>query len=202
MEIKKSNFNWWAFLLNGIIAIIYGVLTFTAPADVMVTIITISGIVVIVTGLICLLIAFRRKKNMLPYGLLLFESILLIALGAVAIIWSSGTIKVLGIIIGLWALSIGAFQLFTILNLKGLYNKGFYILSAILSIGFGVLLVFKPFESAQVVTVLSGILALTFGLIMIMFAMNVRRLEKAVDKAMNQTTVDGNAEVMDSKTES
>ena len=178
MEIKTSNSGWWSFMVSGLVAIIYGLLALLLPKDIIKTVMIVSGIALIVIGLVCLIFSLRRKKMELPWGMLLFESIALVALGIVAVVWSKETVKLLIFVIGLWSVIIGALMLGSILGMPRLGNRGFYIVSAILSILFGVLLMFNPFESVEVFVALTGVLALAFGIIMMMFGFTLRKVDK------------------------
>ena len=187
MEIKTTNSNSWTFAISGLIAIVYGLLAILLPDDIIETVMLVSGITVIVAGVICFLVALSRRKKELPWGMLLIEAIAMVALGVVAIIWSSETVKVLIFIIGLWSVLMGAFMLLVIFSKYYMVNKGFYILSAILSIGFGILLIINPFESAEVFVTITGIIALVFGIIMVMFGFAIRRQTKDVQVEIVET---------------
>lgn len=178
MEIKKLNTNWGAFIVSGLIAIVYALLTFLVPEQVAKTVILVTGIAIIIAGFVCLLISLRHKKNMRPWGMLCFESVVMIALGIVSIFWSQQTIIGLLFIMGLWSVIMGAFMLFVIFSIKGLDNRGFYILSGILSIVFGILLITHPFDIAKIFIIISGIIALVFGVIMMMFGFTLRKIDK------------------------
>ena len=180
MEIKTSNSIWWSFIVTGLIAIVYALLALLVPENIIPTVVTISGISLSAIGVICLLFSLRRKKNMLPWGMLLFESLVMIALGVVTIVWSTDIVQFLGFLIGVWTLVIGAFMLFMTLFQQRLVNKGFYLLSSILSIVFGLLIVINPIEFTKLVVQVSAIIALVFGIIMMMFGFNLRKLDKAV----------------------
>ncbi len=179
MKTEKTNSNWWAFFVNSLIAIIYGVFAIINSGELVKILLTASGIIIAVAGLICLFVALHRKKNMNSYGMLLFESIVMIVFGAVTAIWPQKIAELLVFVIAFWTIIIGAFQLVSVLRLKGLTNKGFFIFSAILSITFGIILIFNPFESAKVFITVTGIIALVFGIIVLMFAFSIRRLERA-----------------------
>ncbi|MCQ2302414.1 MAG: DUF308 domain-containing protein [Bacteroidales bacterium] len=183
MEIKTSNSSGWTFIISGLIAIVYGLLAIlpSNSKDIIKTMMLISGIVVIAIGVICFLVALSRHKKSLPWTMLLIESIAMIALGIVAIIWSKETVKVLIFIIGLWSVLMGAFMLLVILNKNFLVNRGFYVLSAILSICFGILLIINPFESAELFVKITGVIALLFGVIMVMFGFSIRRQIRDVE---------------------
>lgn len=187
MEINTKNSSGWTFMISGLIAIVYGLLAILLPKSIIGTIMLISGIAVIVAGVTCLLTALSRRKKSLPWVMLLIEAIALIALGIVAIVWSKETIKVLIFIIGLWSVLMGAFMLLVILGKNFLVNKGFYIFSAVLSICFGILLIINPFESVEFFVKITGVIALLFGIIMVMFGFSIRRQNKDVELEIVET---------------
>lgn len=190
MKTEKTNSNWWAFFVNGLIAIIYGVFAIINSGELVKTLLTVSGIATAIAGLFCLFVALHRKKNMNAYGMPLFESIVMIVFGTVTAIWPQKIAELLVFVIAFWTIIIGAFQLVSVLRLKGLTNKGFFIFSAILSITFGIILIFNPFESAEVFITVTGIIALVFGIIVLMFAFSVRRLERAKIKTSKKASAD------------
>lgn len=182
MEIKTSNSTWWTFIISGLVAIVYALLALLLPEGIIETIMLVSGIGLIVVGVICFLFALRRRKQQLLWGSLLMEAIALVVLGIVAIVWSKETVKALIFIMGLWTIIIGAMMLFVVLKQRFLINRGFYIVSAALSILFGILLLVNPFESAKVFIVITGVIALAFGIIMMMFGFALRRVDNGISE--------------------
>ena len=100
--MENLKLNWSHFLIGGLVALIYGLLALLLPEGIVQTVMTVSGVVVIVVGVICLLVSLSRKKKMQPWSMLLFESIVMMLLGIAAIVWSQKTVEVLIIIIGVW----------------------------------------------------------------------------------------------------
>lgn len=181
MEIVKVKSNWWSFVFSGLIAIIYAFLALLVPGELAQTIVKASGIIIALIGVVCFFMALRRKRNVLPWGMLLFESIVLMALGGVAFFWSKATIKLIIFAIGLWSVIIGTFMLLVILSARDIMiNRGFFVFSAILSLLFGILLIINPFESATAFIIISGIIAMVFGIIMMMFGFAIRKIGSEV----------------------
>ena len=180
MEIKTSNSGWWAFIISGLVAMVYGLLALLLPKEIIEIVMMVSGIVLIVIGLICAFFAFKRKKETLPWGLLLVEAIGMVVMGIVAIVWSKETVMVMVFLIGLWSIIIGTLMFASVFRFTGLVNRGFYLVSASLSVLFGVLLMVNPFGSAEVFVTITGVLALVFGIIMMMFGFTVRKIDKDV----------------------
>ena len=190
MEVKKSNSGWLAFLVSGIVAIGYGVLAIMFSdtfVEILQKIMRISGICIAATGGVFLVAAIIRMTKKLPWGLLLLEAVALIVVGVLSAIYATQALKLLVILIGMWSAIIGAFMLLVMTRTKNLWNKGFYIVSAILSMVFGVILIAflisRPsVEVAHWIIVLSGVIALVFGIIMMMFGFAVHRADKEADK--------------------
>lgn len=183
MEIKKSKSGWLAFFVSGIVAMGYGVLAIMLTEkfiDILEIVMRISGICIAVTGGVFLVAAIVRMTKKLPWGLILLEALALIAAGVVSSIMAKETLALLVILIGIWSAIIGAFMLYVMVKTKNLYNRGFYIVSAVLSIAFGVILIAHPFGFVQWFIDLSGVIALVFGVIMMMFSFAVHRVDKDV----------------------
>ena len=176
---NSSIFNWGIFLIGGIVAFVYGLLALFLPDGIISTVMTVSGIVVIAASLICIGVSISRKRNMLPWGMLMFESIVMLLFGAAAIIWSHETVKLLIMIIGVWSTIMGIMQLISMIWMKEIGNKGFYILCAILLLIFGVLMIVNPFGSAEAFVRVTGALALVAGIILMMYSFAIRRIQKA-----------------------
>lgn len=183
MEVKKANSGWLAFLVSGIVAIGYGVLAIVFSdtfVDILQMVMRISGICIAVTGGIFLAAAIVRMTKKLPWGWVLLEAVALIVVGVLSAIYATQALKLLVILIGIWSAMIGAFMLLVMSRTKNLWNKGFYIVSSIMSILFGVLLIAHPFGFVKWFIILSGVIALVFGLIMMMFGFAIHRADKEV----------------------
>lgn len=176
--MENLKLNWSHFLIGGLVALIYGLLALLLPEGIVQTVMTVSGIVVIAVGVICLLISLSRKKKMQPWSMLLFESIVMMLLGIAAIVWSQKTVEVLIIIIGVWVAFIGLMQLIFLLKISKFVYKGFYIVCSLLAMVFGVLMIVNPFETATFFVTLTGVIALLVGIMTIMFSFAVKRVEK------------------------
>ena len=191
MEVKKANSGWLAFLVSGIVAIGYGVLAILLTekfVDILEIVMRVSGICIAATGAIFLIAAIVRMTKKLPWGLILLEAIALITVGVLSSVYATKALALLVILIGIWSAIIGAFMLLVMARTKNLWNKGFYIVSAILSIVFGVLLIAHPFGFVKWFIIMSGIIALAFGLIMMMFAFAIHRAEKEVKVVVVETS--------------
>ncbi len=191
MEERKANSGWIAFLVSGIVAIGYGILAIMCSetlVEILQMIMRISGICIAATGGVFLAASIVRMTKKLPWGLLLLEAVALIVVGVLSAVYSDKALALLVILIGMWSAIIGAFMLLVMARTKNLWNKGFYIASAVLSIAFGVLLIAHPFGFIKWFIILSGVIALVFGIIMMMFGLAVHKADKELAKLVAQAT--------------
>lgn len=179
---KQITRNWWTFTLNGLLAIFYGILALFAPEETTVVIAKYSGLAILLAGLIMLTIAVNRIRHKLSYGILLTQSIMTIVLGSLILVYTQQTISFFITMIGLWAILIGILLLVILVNLGNeLANKNMLLVNALVSLLFGIILLINPYNSAQALVVLSGILAIGFGIILIWFSFQLKELRKKED---------------------
>lgn len=170
--------NCWSFTINGLIAILYGILALSLPEETLITIAKYTGAVIILAGVIFGLIAYKRYKKNIPVKLIFTESLLMIALGILVLVFTTETISFFISLIGVWIAITGIFELIALVNITALPNKNIFLINAIISLLFGILLIVNPFDSAKVLIVISGILALVFGIVMIWFSLILRNSQK------------------------
>ena len=174
--------NWWSIAFNGIIALLYGILAIFIPGDTILTIIIWFGIVVLVVGGAMLIGVINNIRNKLPYATDLIWAILTIAIGAVLTFYTQRSIEIFVIIIGAWAVLIGAVQLYLMTKLEPEdKSKNTFLINGILTIIFGVVLFFNPFTSAKALLILTGIIAFIIGIVMIIIAIRMKSLSKSFE---------------------
>lgn len=174
--------NWWTLAVNGVIALLYAVLAIFIPGETILTIIVWFGIILLVVGIAMLIGVINNIRNKLPYGADLVWSILTIAIGGVLTVYTQKSIEIFVIIIGIWAVLIGAVQLYLMSKLD-VSDKGrnTFLINGVLTIVFGIILFFNPFTSAKALLVLTGIIALLIGVLMIVIALKMKSLSKQME---------------------
>lgn len=179
--------NWTPFLISGLVTLIYGILALMLSAEMLQTVMTITGVILVVAGAVFAGVALLRKKKMVPWMMLLFEAIIMVLVGLAAIIWSYETVKLLIILIGVWVAIIGLMQLVSLIGIKGMANKWFFVVCGVLALAFGILMILNPFQSAEFFVKLTGAIALVVGILTLMFAFTVRRMQHAIDKQIERS---------------
>jgi len=178
-EVQK---NWSLLLFNGLIALFYGILAIFASEAVILTIVTYLGILILVTGFAMLYGVYSNYKNHLTYGFDLFQSVVVLILGILLTFYSQQSLQVFVIIIGSWAIMMGVVQLYYAFNLpRNHSSKTPLIVNGIITLIFGTLLLFNPFEMANFVVILSGILALLAGIMLIILSLKLKNYRPNID---------------------
>lgn len=175
--------NWWSLALSGIIAILYGLLAFYNPGDMLTTIVSFFGIIVLIVGVAMVIGIINNIKNNKSYAADLIWTILTLAVGGVLTFYTTEAVKIFVIIIGIWAILVGALQLYLMTRLDpDDKNRISFLINGIITIVFGVILFFDPFASAGAFLIVTGILALIVGVILIVLALKMKSLSEDFDK--------------------
>lgn len=166
---------WWAFVLRGIVAILFGVLAFTTPGITMAALVIVWGAYAISDGVLALITAFRRGRAGDPWVWLVFHGLIGIAAGVVTFFWPGITAMTLLIVIGLWAVMTGVAEIGLAIRLrKEIANEWLTALSGVLSIAFGALMLMRPGAGALAVVWMIGAYAFVFGVVLIGAGLRLR----------------------------
>lgn len=176
--MAHNNFgNWTTLAFNGIIAILYGILAIFVPETTLLTIVMYFGIVILIIGLAMLFGVVNNMKNKQPYAADMAISIVTIIIGGLLTFYTQKSLEIFVIVIGSWAILLGVLQLYLLTNNQFTKpTKNTFLVNGLLTIAFGVILFFNPFESASIMLMLSGGIAFVFGIILISVSMKIKNL--------------------------
>jgi uncharacterized membrane protein HdeD (DUF308 family) len=167
---------WWAVLIRGIAAIIFGIITFAAPKVSLLAMVVIYGAYALVDGVFNLVNAFRgARKGVKQWGWLLFEGLVSIAAGVITLAWPRITALVLLFIIAVWAIVTGIAEIASAIRLrKQIEHEWLMGLCGLLSIVFGVLMLIFPGPGALGLLWAIGAYAIAFGILLAGFSFELR----------------------------
>jgi len=177
-----KNQNWRMLLYNGLIALLYGVLAIFASEALILTIVTYLGILILIAGMAMLYGVYSNFKHDLPYGFDLVQSLIVFILGVLLAFFSRQSLLIFVILIGSWAVLMGAVQLYYAFSLPSEYNgKNSFIINGLITLVFGVALFFNPFDMANYMVILTGVLALLVGVTLIFLAFKLKSFRTNID---------------------
>jgi uncharacterized membrane protein HdeD (DUF308 family) len=167
---------WWAFLLRGIIAILFGIVLVASPGIAVTVFIFFFTGFAFADGIFALIAAFRTDVNR---GWLILEGIAGIGLGLLAFIHPFATLATLAVFlaytIAAWALVTGIIEIVMAVRLrKTINNEWFLILVGILSVLLGLYLFFAPGVALTAFVYYVAFYAFLSGIGFIVFAFRLR----------------------------
>ena len=170
---------WWALVLRGIAAVIFGVLAFVFPAMTLAVLILLFGAYAIVDGVLNLVAAVSGRTEERWWHLAL-EGIVSIAAGVVAFAWPRLTLLTLVWLVAGWAIVTGVLEIVAAIRLrKHIDNEWWLALSGVASLILGGLLIAAPIAGAVVMALWIGAYAVLFGALMIGLGIRLRRHRQA-----------------------
>jgi uncharacterized membrane protein HdeD (DUF308 family) len=155
------------FLFRGLAAIVFGVLTLVWPKISLLALVLMFGIFAIITGITAIVASLRNREEP-HWGLLLFEGILGVLAGTVALVWPGITALAFLFLIAGWAIMTGILEVVAPLSFPMSGGRGLLsVLSGIVSIAFGVLIAAQPASGLLAVVWLIGVYAIIIGIMQV-----------------------------------
>ena len=173
--------NWWLLLLRGLAAIAFGVIAFLWPNITLVALTYLWGAYAIADGVIAIWAAFNLAGgDASPRWWLGLSGVVGILAGIGASAYTGMTALVLPMFIAVWAIVIGALQLYAAMQLwKVIDNAWWLILSGLISIAFGVVLIGWPNAGARAVIWTIAWYAVFFGCMLIGLSFELKKFKQS-----------------------
>ncbi|MCU0370217.1 MAG: DUF308 domain-containing protein, partial [Bacteroidales bacterium] len=160
--MKKSN--WVIFFVNGIIAIVFGLLALLVPHETILTTTIYFGLFILLAGLITLYVSYKNSRAKKPYLLLMAEGILAVVVGGVIAFYPKSSLFIFLIMVGVWAVIMGLFQIVIAVQMrKKVSRHSLFTINGIITLVFGILLFFNPFGAVKALMAVIGLIALAAG---------------------------------------
>jgi uncharacterized membrane protein HdeD (DUF308 family) len=175
METKHFK-NWWFLAVNGVLALFFGLLLMLFSKEIILGIVFFSGLAIALGGLCFLLIAIYYLKKDRGVGMLILQSIFSLAIGVGIMIFRDKSLQLFIILIGVWAIIVGIFQLVILVNVKqNLSNKNFILINGLLTIALGIVMIIQKEEVPVFLLKILGGLAAILGFVMIYLSFVIRK---------------------------
>lgn len=160
--------HWWALVVRGLAAVLFGVLTLVAPGLTLFALVILFGLYALVDGVFALTLAARATRAGRSWGWLLFAGVASVVAGVVTFLWPGLTAMALLFVIALWAVLVGIAQVAAAVRLRSLMRHEWLLTaSGVLSIALGLLLYILPSTGVLALAWLIGIYAILFGALLV-----------------------------------
>ena len=175
MRVAKTG-----YIVMSVVFCVVGVLFIALPARSAVMIGRVLGAAMAAFGVVKLVGYFSRDLYRLAFQYDLEFGILLIALGVIVLLRTDGVMDFLCIAAGVAILADGLFKIQIAIDSRrfGIRDWWLIMVLAVVTGGVGLLLVFRPWESVQVLTVLLGAALLAEGVLNLCVALSAVKIVK------------------------
>lgn len=168
--------NWWALVLRGVFAILFGVAAFSMPGVTVAALTTLFGIYALVDGIFAIVLTFKAAELHGRWGGFLLEGIIGILFGAAAIFAPLAVATVFIQVMAIWALLTGVLEIVAAIRLrKQMTGEWLLILVGAVSILLGIALFLEPLAGAVVLVWTLAIYGVFFGVLLITVGMRLRK---------------------------
>jgi uncharacterized membrane protein HdeD (DUF308 family) len=167
--------NWWAIVLRGVCAVLFGLGAFAWPGMTLAVLVLLYGAYALVEGVLAVAWALvGRAAGPFPWGVLL-AGLAGVGVGIVTFLYPGLTALALLYLIAAWAIIRGVFEIIAAVHLrKELENEWLLALTGILSIVLGVILIVAPGAGALAVLWWIGAFAIVFGILSIVLGFRLK----------------------------
>jgi uncharacterized membrane protein HdeD (DUF308 family) len=177
---------WWVFLIGGIASAIFGVLAFVQPGIALFVLATLFAAAVLVDGAFNLIGAVRNREKD-GWWIMGLIGLLGVGVGAYALFNPPLSMLAFVLVVALEAIVLGVLLFLLGWKIRALTTKEWILYATgILSVIFGLLVVFRPLEGAVSVVFLIASWALVTGALKVWFAFRVRSFPERLAEALGR----------------
>lgn len=169
--------NWWAIVLRGIAAVLFGLMAFAWPGITLAALVLLYGAFAFVDGVLAVLWSLvRRPGGRFPWGVFL-AGLVGIASGVIAFLWPALTALALLYLVAGWAIVRGVFEIIAAFHLRReIDNEWLLAISGGLSVLLGIILAAAPEAGALALLWWIGSFAVIVGVLTIFLGLRLRRV--------------------------
>jgi uncharacterized membrane protein HdeD (DUF308 family) len=155
--------NWWAVLLRGIAAIIFGAIALLMPGVTLATLVLLFAAYMLVDGVLDIVSGIRAARRHERWGLLVLEGVVDIIAGAAAFLVPAAALLVFVALLAVWAMISGGLMFASSFRLNRTHGRLWLIVGGAASVIWGALMLVFPFTGLLVLTWWLGAYAIVFG---------------------------------------
>ena len=182
--------DWRVQVIRGIAALLFGAAALIWPDMTLWALVVLFGAFVLVHGVVAIAaVVTDAPGTRVRRWWLVVQGILSIVAGIVTFVWPDITGLALLYVIAAWAAATGLMEIAGAVLLRREMRREWVLgLSGVLSIAFALLLVITPGTGALVITWLIGWYAVVYGVVLLVLAWRLRKLEPSMDRFVARPT--------------
>jgi uncharacterized membrane protein HdeD (DUF308 family) len=166
---------WWTFVVRGIAAILFGVLTFLWPGITLTALVLLFGAYALIDGVLSIVAAVSNERGRERWWTLVLQGVFGILAAGVTVAFPGLAALALLYLIAAWALVTGAFAVAAAIRLrKTLEREWLLALGGVLSMVFGILLMIFPGAGALALVLWIGAYMFVAGGVLVILGLKLR----------------------------
>ncbi len=167
--------NWRLVVLRGVVAILFGILTFFNPGITLTVLVLLFGAYALLDGTFLIALAIANRRGEPRWVALLLGGLLGAAIGVVTFVSPALTAVALLALIATWAIVLGVAEIVAAIRLrKEITNEWLFIVAGIVAVAFGAMLFYAPGAGTLAMVLWIGAYALVSGVLLIAFGLRLR----------------------------
>jgi len=172
---------WWLLLLVGIFLCVIGALAFIKPFHTFINLITYSGAALFLNGIFLVIVASTNTTHPKEKNWLIAEAMIDFIFGLALVFNPLFSFFAFSFLVGPWIFCIGAIKILACIVLRKVIRGWIFIfIAGLLSVGFGLLIVYNPIPKASGIITIMGAFCLVMGTLNIFDAFRFRRVTDEV----------------------
>jgi uncharacterized membrane protein HdeD (DUF308 family) len=174
---EKRNY-WWVPLLSGLILLFFGIWFIASPLENFKTLTVVFGVIVFLSGVFELYIAFRNRNAVVNQLSFVWGGILNLVLGGLLMVNPGALLFIISLIIAFFLIFIGGEQIKRAINLQKRKSENWklVLIFGILLILFAAVLLWRPEIIGFTLAVWTSIAFILTGIFRIYLAFRLRKL--------------------------
>jgi uncharacterized membrane protein HdeD (DUF308 family) len=173
---------WWTFVVRGIAAILFGVLTFLWPGITLTALVLLFGAYALIDGVLSIVGAITKQRGRGRWWALVLKGVFGIIAAGVTVVFPGLAALALLYVIAAWALVTGAFEVAAAISLRKYLEKEWLLaLGGVLSIMFGILLMVFPGAGALALVLWIGAYMFVAGCLLVVLGLKLRTWGRSQD---------------------
>lgn len=171
--------NWWAYVVRGVVALIFGLYAWFIPGMAMKVLLMLFGIFVLLEGIFAIVGSIAARKESELWWLVLLEGLAGLGLGVITLTRPVFVATVIVLFIAFWAIWGGVFRIIAAIRLrKELDSEWLLIFGGAVSILFGLMLFRHTGAGIMAISWLIAFFASMFGVLLISFGIKLKKFQK------------------------
>jgi uncharacterized membrane protein HdeD (DUF308 family) len=181
----------WAVALRGILAVIFGIIALRSPNIVAGAFVIVFAIYAFADGIMDFVIAGQLGRAGQSWGWYVFEGLVSIALGVIALAYPSVTLLAIVLLVGIRAIVMGIVEVVAAFSWEGSESRWLLGITGVLSIMLGVLLLASPVGGGLALLWMIGVYAIVFGIMLFALGLRMISAERHAGQLRHRATATG-----------